>query len=98
MQVVVQHEIVDREKFAQADAGAIAGGAPPGDHLQQFLPATDLSMAFCLWEAGSVDALRGYLDAATAGITENTYFEIDQPHAIGLPQSHEMGAATMGVK
>jgi hypothetical protein len=92
MQVVVEHKIVDREKFAEADAGAIAGGAPSGDRLQQFLPATDLSM-FCLWEAGSIDALRGYLDPATAGITENAYFEIDQPHAIGLPQAAEMRAS-----
>ena len=93
MQVVVQHKIIDREKFAQADAGAIAGGAPAGDQLEQFLPAADLSMAFCLWEAGSINTLRGYLDSATAGITENAYFEIDQPHAIGLPQAAEMRAS-----
>lgn len=93
MHVVVQHTIVDREKFAQADAGAIAGGAPSGERLQQFFPATDRSMAFCLWEADSVDALRGYLDPATAGVTENAYFEIDQPYAIGLPQTAGAGAS-----
>ena len=93
MQVVVQHKIIDREKFAEADAGAIAGGAPSGEQLEQFLPATDLSMAFCLWQADSIDALRVYLDPATAGITENSYFEIDQPHAIGLPRAAEMRAS-----
>jgi hypothetical protein len=31
--------------------------------------------------------LRDYLDPATGGITENTYFEVDSGFAIGLPQS-----------
>jgi hypothetical protein len=33
-----------------------------------------------------MDALRGYLDPATAGVTENTYFELDTDHALGLPE------------
>ena len=92
MHVVVQHRIIDREKFAQADAGAIAAGGPSGVEGQQFFPAMDGSMAFCLWETGSIDSLRGYLDPATAGVTENAYFEVDEDHAIGIPQSAAMRA------
>lgn len=35
--------------------------------------------------AERVHALRGYLDPATAGVMENTYFEVDSEHALGLP-------------
>jgi hypothetical protein len=31
--------------------------------------------------------MRGYLDPTTAGVLENTYFEIDSDHALGLPAS-----------
>jgi hypothetical protein len=34
-----------------------------------------------------MDALRGYLDPATAGVTENAYFEVDGEHALGLPEA-----------
>ena len=40
--------------------------------------------AVCLWEAPSIDALRDYLDPATAGMSENTYFDIDSERAVGL--------------
>ena len=44
-------------------------------------------MATCLWQTDSVDSLRGYLDPATAGVAENTYIEIDDETAVGLPEA-----------
>ena len=38
-------------------------------------------------DARSLEALRDYLDPATRGLTENTYFEVDSGFAIGLPQA-----------
>jgi hypothetical protein len=55
--------------------------------VRHFLPARDASAADCLWEVESLDALRDYLDPATRGISENTYFEVDSESAMGLPQS-----------
>jgi hypothetical protein len=92
MNVVVQHRITDPEKFASMDAEEVAGGGPAGVQLRQFLAAQDGSMAFCLWDADSVDNLRDYLDPATAGVTENAYFEIDAETAVGLPQTAAAGA------
>ncbi|HEY4098342.1 MAG TPA: hypothetical protein VGM33_22650 [Baekduia sp.] len=82
----MQHRITDPEKFASMDAAEIGGGGPPGTEVRQFLPAKDGSAAFCVWETGSMAALRDYLDPATAGVTENTYFELDTEHALGLPE------------
>jgi hypothetical protein len=87
MHVVVQHRITDLEKFNAMDAQEVAEGGPMGSHLQQFLPPKDGSVATCLWQADSMDTLRGYLDPATAGVAENTYIEVDEETAVGLPEA-----------
>ena len=87
MHVVVQHRITDLEKFNTMDAEEVAGGGPDGSRLQQFLPPKDGSVATCVWQTDSIDGLRGYLDPATAGVTENTYIEIDEETAVGLPET-----------
>jgi hypothetical protein len=40
----------------------------------------------CLWETDAIEPLRGYLDPATAGLSENAYFEVDGQRAVGLPE------------
>jgi hypothetical protein len=92
MNVVVQHRITDPEKFFLVDAQAVAEGGPPGVQGRQFFPSTDHSVAVCLWEADSIGTLREYLDAATAGVAENNYFEVDGERAMGLPQVAAAGA------
>ena len=92
MFVVVQHRITDPEKFFSADAQEIAGGGPPGVQGRQFLPSDDRSTAVCLWETDSIDTLRGYLEPATEGASENTYFEVNAEYAMGLPEAAAAGA------
>lgn len=92
MKIVVQHQITDPEKFLATDVEEVAGGAPPGVQTQQFFPSQDSSVAVCLWEADSIDAVRDYLDPATDGIAENTYFEVDTQRAMGLPEAAAAGA------
>jgi hypothetical protein len=87
MYLLVQHRITDLDKFNSMDAQDVAGGAPSGSQLQQFLPPKDGSVATCVWQTDSIDGLRGYLDPATAGVTENTYIEIDEETAVGLPET-----------
>ena len=89
MKVVVQHRITDPDKFFSMNAEEVASGGPPGVQGQQFFPSQDGSAAVCLWETDSVDTLRDYLDPATAGVSENTYFEIDTERAMGLPETTE---------
>jgi hypothetical protein len=85
MHVVVHHRVTDREKFLATDPQDIAANAPPDAKVHQFLPARDASAADCLWESESPDALRDYLDAATRGFCQNTYFEVASETALGLP-------------
>jgi hypothetical protein len=87
MLYVVHHRVVDRDKFLETDPRDIGGNAPSGVKVFQFLPASDASAADCLWEADSLDALRDYLDPATRGICENTYFQVDSRTAMGVPES-----------
>ena len=48
----------------------------------------------CLWEAGSIDALRDYLDPATEEVAENTYFEVDTQRAMGFPKPLRQAPST----
>ena len=92
MYVVVHHRIIDQEKFLATDPQQIAGNAPPGVHVRHFLPARDASAADCLWSTDSLDALRDYLDPATRGMAENTYFEVDSGFAMGLTETASASA------
>ena len=87
MYFVVHHRVVDRETFLSTHPKDIGGNAPAGVKVFHFLPAKDASAADCLWQADSFDALRDYLDPATRGISENTYFEVDSRLAMGVPQT-----------
>jgi hypothetical protein len=92
MNIVAQHRITDLEKFSSLDAAEIAEGAPVGVQLRQFFPLQGGQTAICLWEADSIDTLRDYLDPATAGVSENTYFEVDTERSLGLPEPAAAGA------
>jgi hypothetical protein len=87
MYLVVHHKVSDRDTFFASDPRDLAANAPPGVDLFHFLPAKDASAADCLWEADSPEALRNYLDSATSGIAENTYFEVDSVSAMGIPEA-----------
>jgi hypothetical protein len=92
MHIVVEHRIIDLDKFSSMNAADVAGGGGPGFKLLQFLPPQDGSVATCLWETDSIDSLQEWLDPATAGVTENTYIAIDAENAIGLPEAAAAGA------
>jgi hypothetical protein len=92
MNIVVQHRITDPEKFFSMNAEEVSGGGPPGVQGRQFFPSQDRSEAVCLWEADSIDTLRDYLDPATDGVAENTYFEVDRERSMGLPEAAAAGA------
>jgi hypothetical protein len=84
--IVVQHRINDPEKFFGLTT-EVTENAPAGVHPRQFCPSQDRTQAVCLWEADTVDALRGYLDSiAGADVTENSYFVINEAYAFGLPE------------
>ncbi|TVR95126.1 MAG: hypothetical protein EA416_02330 [Trueperaceae bacterium] len=85
MFIAIDHEIHDPERFQQCAEQVFP--LPEGLHVHQFLPATDLSKAACLYEAPSVERLQAYLDAALGDASTQHYFPVAETHAIGLPES-----------
>jgi hypothetical protein len=87
MYVAIVHQVQDAQAFrSRGERLGDASNAPPGVVPRQFCPSKDLSTATCVWEAGSVDALRGYIDSTLGDSSENTYFEINTEYALGLPE------------
>lgn len=83
MLIVVEHKITNPDVFfglAQRVAEA-----PSGFDALQFLPSTGKDRAVCLWEAKSVDALKGFLDPLTGPSSQNIYYAVDNTIAMGLP-------------
>jgi hypothetical protein len=58
---------------------------PDGLHVHQFLPASDLSHATCLYEADSLEAVRAFVDGALGSASTQRYFAVAEDHALGLP-------------
>jgi hypothetical protein len=96
MHVVIQHQISDPVKWNQGVKNImsmIEQHRLPGDLKPlQYLPATDGRTAVCLWETGSMKALKEFTERETAG-ARNQYFEVNAQSAIGLPRPEEMARA-----
>jgi hypothetical protein len=87
MYVAIVHRVKDAQAFlSQGDDLAEPSNAPPGVLPRQFCPSKDLTAATCVWEAGSVDAVRDYVDSTLRDSSDNTYFEINTENAQGLPE------------
>lgn len=84
MFVAIYHEIHDQELFKEK----VNLMAPPPESLRrhQFLTATHLTRAACLWEAPSVDALRDYIDPQLEPASTQTYIQVNEERAVGLPE------------
>jgi hypothetical protein len=83
MFIVVEHTITNPEYFFGL-ASRVAE-APSGINALQFFPSVNKDRAVCLWEAKSVDALKGFLESLTAQSSRNTYYAVDSTIAMGLP-------------
>lgn len=85
MFIAIQHEIHDPAGFRKCAEQVFP--LPEELHVHQFLPADDLSKAACLYEAPSIEHLRGYLDPILGEASTQRYFPIASGHAIGLPEA-----------
>ena len=88
MYVAIVHRVKDAQAFSSQGEGlGDPSNAPAGVLPRQFCPSKDLTTATCVWEAGSVDSVRDYVDSTLGDSSDNTYFEIDPEYALGLPES-----------
>ena len=95
MHVAVNHAINDPAKW-EASVHHIMSlieqqKIPAGLKPLQFLPSTDGRQANCVWEAGSLDQVKQFVDQQTRG-ARNEYFQVKADAAIGLPAGEPVAA------
>jgi hypothetical protein len=83
MFVVVEHTITDPDVFFPL--AARVAEAPSGIKGLQFFPSISKDRAVCLWQADSIEALKGFLEPLSAQSSRNTYYEVDSTKAMGIP-------------
>ena len=83
MFIVVEHTITNSDIFF--GLAAKVGEAPSGIKALQFFPSVSKDRAVCVWQADSVDNLKGFLEPFSAGSSRNTYYAVDGTKAMGLP-------------
>lgn len=84
MFVSVIHRISDPDSFWASAAGA-ANDIPAGVKLHQTTTSDDGSTVICLWEAASVDAVKGFVEPLLGQVCKNEYISIDDSKSMGLP-------------
>ena len=95
MYVIVYHQFKDPQlAFARGEKLIRNEGAPEGVRGLQFYPSRSGTAAACLWEAGSVEDVQGYVDGALGDSSENTCWEVaaemafaERPLGIGTPEA-----------
>jgi len=83
MYVLVHHQISNPGDFL----AIVQSGKkfPEGFTVHAFLPAASHKTATCIWEAPDRKALENLLDPVLGNTSINTYEEVDESIAMGLP-------------
>ena len=92
MHVIAVHSITDPERFGAAVGPAIEK-IPASMTLHSMFPSEDGTQAVCVWQAGSVEDVRSFVDGATVDLARNEYFPVVDAQAIGLPQAASTATA-----
>ena len=83
MYIVAEHTITNPDVFF--GLASKVTDAPSGINPIHFFPSVNKERAVCLWEAKSVDALKGFLEPLIAQSSRNIYYAVDSTVAMGLP-------------
>lgn len=89
MYILVQHTIAEPVAFWSSTDPTLL---PPHLKLLQTFPTRDGTHAACIWEAASIDALRGLLEPLTAAVSLNEYYEVENRDGVALPSGVTRGA------
>ncbi len=85
MYVLVEHHINDPSAFWPTDVEAFKAAIPSHLTLHHAFAARDGNHGVCLWEAESVETLRGWLDPAMGDTSRNVYHEVVNREGIATP-------------
>ena len=84
MFIVAEHIITDPKAFWEVVPKL--DQRPEGVNCLQSFPSIGSNRAVCLWEAGSITAVKDLLEPATAKFGRNEYFEVPNKEGIVLPK------------
>ena len=84
MYVMIQHSISDPAAF-WGSAEQMLPQMPPTLKLHQSFPNKDGSKAVCVWEADSIEALRGFIEPTVGRVSRNEYFEVVNREGVAMP-------------
>jgi hypothetical protein len=71
-----------------SDPDAFWGGKldlPQGTELPIVAPSADGTRGVCVFKSDSVDTVRDLVDGATAAVSKNEFFALNESNAQGLP-------------
>lgn len=80
MYVLAIHDVSNPEVFwgGQLDL-------PQGTALSLVLPSEDGARGVCIFTSDSVDTVRNLVDGATAAVSKNEFYALNERNALGLP-------------
>lgn len=85
MFISVKHNISNTQEFWGIAQQALPN-LPKGISLHSSYPTADMTTAFCLWEADSLEEFKKYLEGQVGHVSKNDYYVIDETFAFGLPK------------
>ncbi len=87
MFIAVNHKISNPESFCEDAQKSLPRLPEEGvKRVCKVFPNKDMTEATCIWEADSIQALNAYLRSRVNDWSVETYYEINDSHAMGLPQ------------
>jgi hypothetical protein len=92
MYVLVHHNIRQPKEF-WSRVQSVGDNFPPALTLHHTLSASDGTLASCLWEAPSVDAVRTFLEPVLADIASNEYRQAENREGLAIPAAYQDAAA-----
>jgi hypothetical protein len=87
MYVLAHHQISKPEEFLAIIQSETK--FPEGFKVHAFLPAVSHKTATCIWEAPDAKALENLIEPVLGKTSVNTYVEVDEGIAMGLPRLEE---------
>ena len=84
MYIVVQHTISNPADF-WSGAEQLMPKVPATAKLHHSFPTKDGTRAVCLWEAESVESLRGFLEPQISRTSKNDYFQVENKDSVVMP-------------
>jgi len=80
MYVFTVHQVSDPDVFWGGKLNL-----PEGTELPVVIPSSDGKRGVCIFKSDSVDTVRKVVDGATATVSKNEFYAINEPSALGLP-------------